>query len=92
MLCRVKLDDTLLTCDQGNFNQITEWRWNRTLVTVVKDTCTTTVPPVPPIFRSNTRSHEMTFKYDKENFVVFWRGSKASFKRELELPDIIVDN
>ena len=43
----VKLDHTLLTCDQGNFNQITTRLWNRTLVTVVRDTCTTTVLPVP---------------------------------------------
>ena len=48
MFGRVKLDNTLLTCDQGNFNQITVWSRNRTLVTVVKDTCSTTVPPVPP--------------------------------------------
>ena len=43
---RVKLGNTLLTCDQGNFNQITARSWNQTLVTVVRDTCTTTVPPV----------------------------------------------
>ena len=48
MLDRVKLDNTLLTCDQGNFNQITARSWNRTQVTVVRDTCTTTVPPAPP--------------------------------------------
>ena len=45
MLGRVKLDNTLLTCDKGNFNQITARCRNRTLVTVVRDTCTTTVPP-----------------------------------------------
>ena len=32
---------------KGNFNQITARSRNRTLVTVVRDTCTTTVPPVP---------------------------------------------
>ena len=47
MLGRVKPDNTLLTCDQGNFNQITAWGRNQTLVTVVRDTCTTTVPPAP---------------------------------------------
>ena len=47
MLGRVKLNNTLLTCDQGNFNQITARGRNRTLVTVVRDTCTTTVPPAP---------------------------------------------
>ena len=45
MLGRVKLDITLLTCDQGNFNQISARSRNRTLVTVVRGTCTTTVPP-----------------------------------------------
>ena len=38
MLGRDKLDSTLLTCDQGNFNQITARSRNRTLVTVVRDT------------------------------------------------------
>ena len=42
MLARFKLDNTLLTCDQGNFNQITARGRNRTLVTVVRDTCTST--------------------------------------------------
>ena len=45
MLGRDKLDNILLTCDRDNFNQITAWSRNRTLVTVVRDTCTTTVPP-----------------------------------------------
>ena len=45
MLGRVKLGNTLLTCDQGNFNG--------TLVTVVRDTCTIIGPtsfpsPLPP--------------------------------------------
>ena len=44
MLGGVKLDNTLLTCDKGNFNQITAWSRNRTLVTVVRDMCTTTGP------------------------------------------------
>ena len=48
MLGRVKLDNTLLACDQGNFNQITAWSRNQTLVIVVRDTYTTTVPPAPP--------------------------------------------
>ena len=43
MFGRVKLDNTLLTCDQGNLNQITARSRNRTLVTVVRDTCTITV-------------------------------------------------
>ena len=47
MLGRDELDSTLLTCDQGNFNQITTRSRNRTLVTVVIGTCTTTVPPTP---------------------------------------------
>ena len=48
-LGRVKLDNTLLTCDRGNFNQITARSRNQTLVTVVRDTCITTVPPAPRI-------------------------------------------
>ena len=49
MLGRVKLGNTLLTCDQGNFNQITARSRNRTLVTVVRDMYTTTVPPAPQV-------------------------------------------
>ena len=49
MLGRVKLGHTLLTGDQGSFNQTTAWNLNQTLVTVVRDTCTTTVPPAPNI-------------------------------------------
>ena len=56
MLGRVKLDNTLLTCDQGNFNQITARSRNQTIVTVVRDTCTTTVPPAPQIVYSNLKS------------------------------------
>ena len=48
MLGRVKLDDALLTCDKGNFNQITAWSRNRTRVTAVRDACATIVPPAPP--------------------------------------------
>ena len=33
MFGRVKLDNTVLTCDQSNFNPITAWCRNRTLVT-----------------------------------------------------------
>ena len=40
MLGRNKLDNTLLTCDQGNSNQITAQTQNRSLVTVVRETCT----------------------------------------------------
>ena len=47
MLGRVKQDNTLLTCDQGNFSQITARSRNRTQVTVVRDVCTITVPPAP---------------------------------------------
>ena len=47
MLGRGKLDNILLTCDQGSLNQITARSGNRTPVTVVRDTCTTNVPPAP---------------------------------------------
>ena len=42
---RDKLNNTLLTCHRRNFNQITELSRNRTLVAMVKETCTTTVQP-----------------------------------------------
>ena len=48
MFGRVKLDNTLLTCDKDNFNQVTARSRKRTLVTVVRDMCTTTVSPAPP--------------------------------------------
>ena len=43
LLGRVKLDNTLHTCDQGKFKQITARSRNPTPVTVVRDLCTTTV-------------------------------------------------
>ena len=46
MLDSVKLINTFLTCDKGNFNQITARSRNQTLVTMVRDTRTTTVPTV----------------------------------------------
>ena len=49
MLATVKLDNSLLTCDQGNFNQITARSRKRTLVTVVGDTCTTTAISTPKV-------------------------------------------
>ena len=55
MLGRVKLDNTLLTCDQGNFNQITTWSQNQALVTMVRDMCTTTVPPASQQFRARVQ-------------------------------------
>ena len=48
MLGRVKLDNTRLTCDQGNFNQVTARSRNRIPVTVVRGTCTTTAPLAAP--------------------------------------------
>ena len=39
---------TLFMCDQSNFNQIIARYRNGTLITMVRDTCTTTVQPVPP--------------------------------------------
>ena len=46
----VKLDNNLLTCGHGNFNQITARRWNQTLVTVVRDTCTTILTAAPHLY------------------------------------------
>ena len=49
MLGKDKLENTLLTCHQSNFNQITTLSLNRTLITVVRYTCTITVPPALPM-------------------------------------------
>ena len=57
MLGRVKLDNTLLTCDQANFYQINARNRNWTLVTVMRDTCTTTVPPAPRVKWSEDPKH-----------------------------------
>ena len=66
VLGRVKLDNTLLTCDQGNFNQMIAWSRNRTLVTVVRDRCTTTVPPtLPGVKDKDTIFSKMSANYDK---------------------------
>ena len=62
----VKLDNTLLTCDQGNFNQMIAWSRNGTLVTVLRDTCTTTLLPVSPgVKDEETTFSEMLSNYDK---------------------------
>ena len=45
MFGRVKLDNTLLTCDKGNFNQITAKSQNRTPVVI--HLCSSTVPLAP---------------------------------------------
>ena len=66
LLGRVKLDNTLLTCDQGNFNQMIVWSQNGTLVTVVRDRCTTTVPPVSPgVKDEDAIFSEMSASYNK---------------------------
>ena len=48
MLAGVKLYNILLTCDKGRFHQITAWSQDQTLLTVMGDRYTTTVPPAPP--------------------------------------------
>ena len=54
---KVKLDNIHLTCNQDNFNYITPWSWNQTLVKVTRDTCTATEPPTPKLtFPRNSRS------------------------------------
>ena len=47
MFGRVKLDNTLLIFDQGNFNQITARSQSQILITVVRDTSDTSVSPAP---------------------------------------------
>ena len=42
MFGRFKLENTLLTCDQCNLNQVTACSRNRTPVTKLRGTCTTT--------------------------------------------------
>ena len=72
MLGTVKQDNTILTCDQGCFNQIRARSRNRTLVTVVRDTCTTTVPPEEGIRRIHRIGELLydTFKITVANFYV----------------------
>ena len=53
MFGRVKLDNTVVACDQGNFNQITARGRNRTRVTVVRDKCTTS--SVGPLLATRSR-------------------------------------
>ena len=71
MFGRVKLDNTLLTCDQDNFNQITAQSRNRTLVTVVRDMYTTTVPPALPVIQfiqgRNTTLFSTRLSFRKDN-------------------------
>ena len=55
MLGRVKLDNILLTYDKSNFNKITTRSRSRTLIKVVRDTCTNTVQPVLPIVPSKSQ-------------------------------------
>ena len=55
MLGRVKLDNTLLTCDQGNFDLTTAQSQKRSLVTDVKDMHPTTVPPRPFLVIASTK-------------------------------------
>ena len=47
MFGKLKLDNTPLTCNQGEFNQIVAQSWNQILVTKVKDVhyhCATSTP------------------------------------------------
>ena len=59
MLGRVKLENSFLTCDQGNFNQITARSHNWILVTVVRDRCSTTVLLAPLVSHVVVVSHQM---------------------------------
>ena len=73
MLGRVKLENTLLTCDIGNFNEITARSRNQTLVTVMRDPCTTTVQPAPPITKmwdkaTNEQTDRRTTSFSLLNF------------------------
>ena len=59
MLSGDKQDNTLLTCNQGNFNQTTARSWNQTLVIVVRHACAITVTPAPHWRPVNYRSPGM---------------------------------
>ena len=81
MLGGVKLDNTLLTCDQSNFNQITARSMNQTLLTVVRDMCTTTVPPAP-LFRTLplTKTLEQTSKHCTVNISFISESSSGYYE------------
>ena len=68
MLGRVKLDNTLLTCDKGNFHQITARTRNRSLVTVVRNKCTTTVPPASHTITVYGAAFYLNIKFEDDNF------------------------
>ena len=77
MLGRVKLDNTLLTCDHGNFNQITARSRNRTLVTVVRDTCTTIVTRV---LRTESNGEVKVLPVGSRISIVLYLGSLEACK------------
>ena len=85
MLSRVKLDNTLLTCDQGNFHQITARSRNSTLATVVRDTCTTTDPPAP---RSSEKSSTHFWPHTKL-LLKWWSFSLSTYHLVPEIARIL---
>ena len=93
MLGGYKLDNILFTCEQGNLNQITARSRNPTLVTVVRDTCTTTVPLAPHketkiiIASGNLDADYIT---DASLFVIFVDGiSPARTAEAIVVVDVI---
>ena len=61
MLGTVKLENTILTCDQRNFSQIIglSLKLKPCHPAVVSDTCSTTVPPAPPGTKSNLHNRKL---------------------------------
>ena len=86
MLGRVKLDNTLLTRDQGNFNQITARIRNRTLVTVVRDTCTTAVSLAPT---ENLLSHNKVTQSECFYFRIIHTVKRANFMITKFFPPLV---
>ena len=81
MLGRVKVDNTFLTCDKGNFNQITARSRNRARVTVVRDTCTAIVSPVSLCHNFITNAvarGKLVIKYSRNSWRVCIRFSGAA--------------
>ena len=86
MLSRVKLDNTILTCDQGNFHQKTARSRNSTLVTEVRDTCTTTDPPAP---RSSEKSSTQFWPHYKL-LLKWWNFSLSTYHLVKEISRILL--
>ena len=90
MLGRVKLDNILLTCDQGNFNRITARSWKRTLVSGERHMhylCATSTPIVSNI--TSKRSWPMPFNNVWTFSVALIRYGHVSFNFDFVLISLL---